>query len=755
MKSFLSTIPFLLGLFSWVDANNMALLCQYNYTPEPKYQLTSDALDKRQLTDGISDKSLWYQSYREKTVGWFTDEIIEITLDLGAKRNVDGIKIHTIGGGKAGVEYPEYIIGLASMDGRRFSLVSLIDSDALKSRIQNLAEPKVLELSFGTQCRYVKMLIRPNGYLFFSDELEVIESPETCPVPNTSSMLKPEAVDYAERIRQLCRNMTRLQTEDRNSNNQALSPKAADHIARIDEFKRHLGTWDELHKLENQVDLFRAEFLNARSGTSWFCTEADPVDVLRFADLPRKAGDCELDFYQWQNEYGVAALNLTNCSQQALEYRLSVSPIAGTARNVDSNDLVSIRRACYVRSKNAGLFADALVLQNSAPFKVKAGETLQLWVELFSKDLPAGNYAFAVAVQCDGQSEKTIESIPVRATIADKVFPGNLDFMTCNWDYISDTTIFTAARPQLAVEDLKTHHVNVTVIPPGKIFRAGSSKSSFTDSISDVLKKELDLRRHARLRLFFLALNNQDKVFGANLFSSEWDARFRTFMQQLIGYLSSLGYGFEDYAIYPYDEYIGEKFVHVARIIRDIDPRVKIFANSYRADMKEVRKAFGLVDIWCPYFPDIQNKSELLTEIREHCDVVWCYHTDQREDYVLENPGKLNRRYHRILPLTAKALGLKGAAFWTYCDWRGGHFDYNDKRVWGVVYDGRYAPMDCIKESIIPSKRWQLWREGVEDAVCLDKHQTLLDEFRQKPNNQLSTEYLISLRKRADEPAGD
>ena len=85
---------------------------------------------------------------------------------------------------------------------------------------------------------------------------------------------------------------------------------------------------------------------------------------------------------------------------------------------------------------------------------------------------------------------------------------------------------------------------------------------------------------------------------------------------------------------------------------------------------------------------------------------------------------------------------MKAGAGWTE-DTMGDH---------GVVYDGTQNPdKNCIPEIIIPSKRWQQWREGIEDAVCLMGHKELLDEFFQMPNAKLTSEYLTSLRRRADE----
>ena len=99
--------------------------------------------------------------------------------------------------------------------------------------------------------------------------------------------------------------------------------------------------------------------LKTKHNISWFCTKADSIDILRFADMPPKAEtDCELSFYLWQNEYSFDALNLVNCSEKEKKFALSVSPLAIGDKYISSVPFVSIRRTGYVYSKNAGFFAN-------------------------------------------------------------------------------------------------------------------------------------------------------------------------------------------------------------------------------------------------------------------------------------------------------------------------------------------------------------------------------------------------------------
>lgn len=753
MKLNIKNSMVVLLLVSWANANpvNLALHKDCILAPEPNYELTMDPLDRKQLTDGVIGESLWYKNYKKKTVGWAFKGIVEITLDLGKASNIDAVKVYTTGGGRSGVEYPEYIIGMASTDGRNYSPVSMADSARWKSGVKGFAEPKVMALQFGTKCRYVKLLVRPNGTVFFSDEVQVLAAENDCKISGTPALSNSQTIDYAERLRQLDRNLLSLSKAYQNSSlvSENFDRKISEYQSQLANFKVNLAALNVLEILEERLDRMRAEFLREKYKVSWFCTEADPIDILRPADLPPKPEDgCQLSLYLWQNEHALGALNVVNCSDKEKEFSLSVSPLAVGDKSIGSEPYVSVRRALYVYSKNGGFFADPLVLQGDKPFTVKPGETAQLFIEFNAKDLSSGQYTSSIGILCAGE----IKTVPLKIEIADKSFPEKLDFMTCNWDYITDDSIIPNSISKMAVDDLKDHHFNVTVIPHHKIYNSSPASGKQTEiiRIKPSFKTELQLRKHADFRLLFLALKMTHKRFGQNIYSIDWKLKFQAFIRDLVKTLNAQGYTYQDYAIYPYDEYLGKEFIHVAKLIREVDPKIKIYANSVGQGVGDVRRAAGWVDIWCPYFNEVAENKKLLDEIKEHCKEVWCYGTELRQDYVIENAAKLNKLYHRTIPIKAAGMGLKGAGFWTYADRKGGHYNYFDKRIYGVIYDSRYSPQDCISEPIVPSKRWQMWREGVEDAVALKDHPQLLKELMAKSPNEITSEYLQNLRIRAD-----
>ena len=73
------------------------------------------------------------------------------------------------------------------------------------------------------------------------------------------------------------------------------------------------------------------------------------------------------------------------------------------------------------------------------------------------------------------------------------------------------------------------------------------------------------------------------------------------------------------------------------------------------------------------------------------------------------------------MPWWAFKNGLTGAGFWVYAD--SGRSSWHDfgktMGYYGAVYGFAFSPLDTREEHIIPSRRWEVWREGVEDYQYL------------------------------------
>ncbi len=735
----------------YAEPQNIALGKACKFRPAPNYSLCTDDNDIYQLTDGKIGRSLWYGAYKGKTVGWMNQGLIEIVIDLKSSAFIEAIKVYTVGGGRAEVEYPESVAVMISDDGTRYSLSSLVDSSGYDFGIHGLAKPKVMQADINDSCRFIKFLVRPTGNLFFCDEIEVLASHGKGKDKRTF-LTNEEAINLIERKKQLKRNISALRDAIQSEN-----PEVNDVIVSANNFGRYLlmvykFTDEYLSGIENGFNKLRSKYLANKFKSNWFYFVSEPLNVLRYETLPDKKDESKtLSFYQWQNEHCIRTFNLVNGTDSVATFKVSVSPLSCNGKFISSDDFFEIRRAVYIVSKNTGYFADPLVLQGDKPFSVKPSETVQIWVDFYSKGVSGGTYIAALAITASGNSISTSnKTIPIEIEVADKVFPEKMSFKSCNWAYITDKTIFTSYKPQAAIQDLNSHYINVTVIPPGKIYNYTSTNNTLKYNISTLLNYELKLRENS-YKLLFLGLKGHKSRFG-KFKTDEWESNFKFFLGQLVNSMHTNGCDYDDFAIYPFDEYIGDDYIYVGKIIRKFDPKLKIYANCYGEGPKDFRKVIGLVDIWCPPIRLSLDNRAWLEELKKVSNEVWCYGGASKETYVARTEFYYRANYisfYRLTPIKAIALGMTGAGFWVYSDWDGGH--WNDTiQSYGVVYDGREAPDDCVFETIVPSKRWQLWREGIEDAVCLSEHKDLLDELLRQSDKTITSEYLMELRKRAD-----
>jgi hypothetical protein len=742
---------------------NLALHKKLDYTPKPEYPLTVHPRDPFKLTDGIKDESLWYKNYRDKTVGWVTVPLVEITIDLGQTYDVGFINIYTVGGGQSDVEYPAYAIAASSIDGNRYAFSSFASSDGWVFGT-NKAIPKTIVLPVEQKARYVKLYVKPTEYYFFTDEIEVIESnsPNVDSSPG-DSLNKDQMIDLVERVIQLQRDMdvflARVQR----------SPSKADDITNdwqamkkmVSHLSRNL-TEEKVFKAETEFAQFRAKWLQSEYKTEWLCTPAEPMDILRYGDLPENvSGNFEISLYQWKNEYSAAAVNLVNCSDSPIMFKVSFSPLNCQDKTIQSKDIFELRRALYVRVLNAGLVADPLVLQNAKPFPILPGQTVQLWIEAYSKELQAGDYIGALAIEAiNNKIDKKLQTVPIHVKVADKTFPEKVPVYSYNWDYVTISDRFTSKNLDLikqAVADLENHYVNVVVIRPDRIFDENK-----LDPISHELRNELAIRSNTKpFVLFFLGGKTcLGKRFGA-FRTPNWETDFNYFLAHLRDFMINNGFSYNSFAIYPFDESIGDDFVYVAKIIKKFDPQLKIYANRW-IEPDKLDKVKDLIDIWCPGITDVLTNKNQYDRYRDMkiFDQVWCYSADlvcerffaPLKTQISKKWRCNNKMFWRTMPITAAYLKMNGAGFWVYQDPDNSGWVKDKIGNYGVVYDGTQNPdKNCVPEMIIPSKRWQQWREGIEDAVCLMGHKELLDEFFQMPNAKLTSEYITSLRRRADE----
>jgi hypothetical protein len=185
--------------------------------------------------------------------------------------------------------------------------------------------------------------------------------------------------------------------------------------------------------------------------------------------------------------------------------------------------------------------------------------------------------------------------------------------------------------------------------------------------------------------------------------------------------------------MYPFDEMLPDEFYELARFIKEVDPKIRIYANSRGNDSgKEMARFAPYIDIWTLHdWTPGAKFGPTETRLREGKAEFWSYQC------LKPAKSKPPLGYYRLQPWRAFARGDKGAGFWVYADpGKGAGNAWNDFETidgkYSVIYGlpGKPADLELSGEVIVPSRRWEAWREGVEDYEYLVTLRKAVEEAR-------------------------
>jgi len=381
-----------------IAGQNLALRKSYTLSTKPNYYLCTDKSDAIQLTDGRTSGSQWTN---KNTVGWQRAEpAVEIVIDLGKKSTINEVCIHTVGGGFADVEFPEFVAVLLSDDGREYRFAGLVSSRNLanvRARGHRGASRIMSAGNINASGRYVKLVIRPNWRYVFLDEVEVfggslstannIKLRSNLEVFKSSEELLNKVEDYLH-LNEMVDATVETVKESRAYLSGRLSEKILSELENLarktDVSTNRLYSTDELPDIKRQVGKARAAIYKAAYEKAFVCLPVNPMEMVFEKNMILRESTKDINIQMWQNEYESAAFNIVNCTDEVLTMSVSISPLLGPAGGkIDSNKVFKVRRAVYVKGSTVGSIADALVLQTK-PFNLQPGH-IRAWLAFGQK----------------------------------------------------------------------------------------------------------------------------------------------------------------------------------------------------------------------------------------------------------------------------------------------------------------------------------------------------------------------------------
>jgi hypothetical protein len=740
--------------FAAVDAQaadlpqNLALGRPYTLSPAPNYGLCTDAGDKVQLTDGkhAGPEMFWGQP---AAVGWAASNPVQIIVDLGAVESIGGVAFSTASRLNAGVKWPTIIVGVSD-DGATYHIAGQLAATPIANQDSAREYRQTLRLTgLRTRGRFVMFFALPGGSYVFCDEVEVLKGSHNAQQAELTGRTLTAAdfrdcVAFERRRAWLaaqCRQLAdRAHAESRSAARtqelrRGLREVEAELRSCAERFEGFSLDPSRLRDAQRQVAYLCAQANAAlRPGRSYFVWEHDPWAPLSRYEIPPRGQPAlqRLEIHAASNEYSSAAVTVTNLTRVPLRLRARIEDLRGEQASIGAGD-IRLRRVEFVETVGNEVVADALPLLDDSGLRLGPGETSQIWLTLPKRRLAPGDYRGCLVVQtsrgASGEGERP--EAPVAVEILLRVYPVELpdemNLQTYNWAYVTTFPLVRGLERQ-AVSDLFAHYTNTFVfcgadVPwprfneaPGGQEPTGA-KGTIDFSAHD---RNLELHRGAREVSWFWGFSDSEHpdggCFGAQYLSPQWKERFAWWLRAWVAHLKELGYDYGDFFMYPFDETLCDRFRDLAQLIKEVDPAVRIFADPVVHDTRERIAAIApYIDIWCPHLFTFEQRPADLQFIRDRAHKLWTY--------VCSGPAKAlpPHRYYRLMMWKAFQHGFTGCGFWAYADagWSGDDAwdDFDGTHPdFTVIYTARNAPPGVPRsEAIIPSKRWEAWREGIED----------------------------------------
>ncbi len=453
--------------------------------------------------------------------------------------------------------------------------------------------------------------------------------------------------------------------------------------------------------------------------------KASPWDNLQaLQEAPESPKECtKIRLAMGRNEYESTSFVITNLTDQPQEFSVSLGA---------SKPALTLRLATWITAFSGRQVDDALPLLEG-PVSIPSGESREVWVTLNSRGVSAGENKATIKVVPEGGRASSIE-------LATKVYPTALPEDKPIYSYYWDLCVpsWVAKSPGKAealMLDLKKHYTNVAVTHPWSCPRLACDASG--KLVTDY--KELDeaLENYKilspKMILFNWGVENfmESGVNGGTIkyMSDEWKPLFKQWLVGWVKHMKEKGYGYEKYAMYPYDESLRPAVCDLVRLTKEVDPNVQVYVNNTGENEQNVTNIAPYVDIWCPYLYDYLNNppydgnretkklaNQLLKKSRKN---FWTYANPPGSNPEEAPPY----RDYRLAPWKAWNEGMMGYGYWIYSyktHWNS--YKHEDGPNWAVVYfsDAPDAPAGISKkEIVVTGKRWEATREGMEDIFYL------------------------------------
>jgi len=695
--------------------NNIALEASYTFKPAAEYELTQNANDKTDLTDGIYVKNRMWLS--KKTVGWKKAGLIEIEIDLGSNYAISGLCFNSARDEKAEVSFPARVDVFVSDDKQNYLRVGDVYEGKKPDNGPYLVKKFCMNeiFSYG---RYVLLVVVPAGRVkyTFLDEIEVYGRTGKNKLTESALYKREEIAGYIVNNNQWQNKKLIMKKKLK-----ALEMNASYEIkVRIDNLIAGIDSVinPDNEQVEKYQDDLSAIVRKKNTNTLeegiyiWKKSPWGSFDSL----LPPELAQDDISFnLEVLDGIGASdAFIITNYLDVTLTYEITMDWFVAKAPDLKISKVVNVITSEYQE------VGDALVPYQGESITIKPGESKQIWLTVSNQEGSYGSFVGSLGLKSSA-SPVYDRQIPIEV----KAFPAKpvqQEIYVNAWAYLNIPLITN--EPKMAAQDLAQHHVNVSVLHPVHVpWPAFFSKDgSFTANYM-ASDRDFAYQKNARKRLLFLNFNNMGLRSFNNQYefmSENWQNIFTKWIEDWVDHLKMQGLNYDDFAFYPVDEPKNDEEIDIllrtAELIKKIDSKIEVYTTLGSMGSRDVIAARNLIDVYQVKVDDLSDLK--ITTLKKLNKKIWTYST-------ISGKNVSPLKYYRSQAWKAFQAGATGIGFWAYADigWGGGS-------AWDD-FDGRrpdYAVIYEAKNYIVGSKRWEAWKAGVEDHRLLTMYKQIVSQ---------------------------
>jgi outer membrane protein assembly factor BamB len=472
--------------------------------------------------------------------------------------------------------------------------------------------------------------------------------------------------------------------------------------------------------------------------TSFACWEdANPWDNEPVVNLYpiEKSKHATVSVIALGNETESRAIYLTNFSSKPLYLKLgSLKWFSVSGEKLDIPGAVELREGIEVGTFKRTTILDALPKLNQGhTITIPALGNRVLWLTFITKGLKPGEYNADLTLYTLGNLYQE-QTIKLNLNVSKIALPkkNRLSFYT--WARLGSDPKSPLTQQKLL--DLINHGTTV--------FSVSAPVFNYDDNGN--LLEEIDWTRHDawmdnyQNRGIILVPSFQNAVRGTKespMWSAPWKMAYQQAIIKYSAHLKELGFENENWALYPFDEpwltgmSVAEQLYEVAKLTKNANPKVQIYTDPAGMPTLENSKKFvGLVDIWMPMIDLLKEDKELLEFYKATGAKVWTYEAPEHSKFL--KPLGL----YRLQPWLAFRYGLTGCGMWTYNWGNRWAMDKSELETWGMVYEDG--------ENIVTSRRWEAYRDGVEDYNMLTLLREVIEVEKGSPKLRKTAEKLLT-----------